>query len=282
MLDFYVYETDGEELGKFNFKDFVNLINSDNPITEKNVLVDRMALISALCSDKGYGYYLGYYVSYRKAKIMSKEENVKYIGESLKYLDPILKDVLKYKWDEDVYQDTLLYIINRENGVNNLLNSIKSKYHQIYIDKYRREEKRKKTCDIVALDNFLDFSEDRPVESIGKLCIEMSKEDDICRDEVNNLKALEILKDMLYSRFTSNKINIYFDYINNFRNKKRKGVLMGSRGIAEKYKMSRGAVISLIKNIEQYIQDIKEDFIERFEDVKYPSLDEYTLKNIIE
>lgn len=283
--DFFVYNLEGELLGKTDISSFLTFIEEkSNPIAKTCATTLSRRIRTALLGDKGYGYILGYFVSYRKVTILNIEEQKKFTDNYFKLSYNRLMAYFKStkEWDEDVFSDTLLYIYSKiaaKRGVNNIEKTFKFKYFRTLVDNGRKRAK-------AFIFNDFDIV-DSEGNSIG--FVELSSESatvdsstDNCLHQVNDLKMADLIKDAIYTSFKKRDADLYLDYIENFKNVRKIGEKSGFRGVAEKYAVSVSTAKNKVKMINEFLKAVKDEIVDRYNDAYYPDFDSLTLRHFID
>ena len=282
--NFNVYNIDGEALGEHSLESFSSLIQSDHIEENRTIVVEPSKVKNALLGDKGYGYCYGYFVAYRNVVIMDKTKQKAFTDKwfILGY-SRLRKYFLECKeWDEDVFSDTILYIydkMNEKRGVNNIEKTFKFQYFTTLTALGRAKAKQ-----FIFPDYDVAGDEDVDVSYIQQFATESATLDgveDACLHQVNDLKMADIIKDELYLEFDEKIVNMYLDYVENFRNVRDREEKKGVEGIAAKYGIGRSTVKNRFRDIKNFLKDKKKDITKRFNDEMYPNLDSMTLKHII-
>lgn len=281
---FKVYNLDGKALGEHSLESFSSLIQSDHIEENRTIVVEPSKVKNALLGDKGYGYCYGYFVAYRNVTIMNLAQQKAFTDKwfILGY-SRLRKYFLECKeWDEDVYGDVVLYIYDKmseKRGVNNIEKTFKFQYFITLAAKGRAKAK-----EFIFPDYDVADEDDTVVSYIDQFATESATLDgveDACLHQVNDLKKADIIKDELYSKFPEATVDMYLDYVENFRNTRGKDEKRGVEGIAAKYNIGRSTVKNRFREIKNYLKDNLKAINKRFNDEFYPDLDSLDLKHII-
>ena len=287
---FKVYSLDGTLVGDHTLSSFNEMLkekasnSSDHKDKMDAMVVTQARLKSALLGDKGYGYLSGYFVSHRRVKVMTKEEQKKFTDAFMTANYTRLMNMCKRgkEWDEDVFSEVILYIydkISEVRGVNNIEATVKFKYHSTLVDNGRKAAKAFIFNDKECFDKDGD-----PYSMIEILATESATQDDRagdCVKQVNEIEMTKIILDELYTNFSEDVVEMYIDYVQNFRNVRVSGASGGVSGLAVKYGLSVSTVKNKMRDIRNHWKDAIEDIMTAYHDVMYPDLDSITLKHII-
>lgn len=287
---FKVYKLDGTSLGEHTVESFQELVNSvlDHKGENDAIKLGGVRLRNALLGDKGYGYCAGYFVAHRSVHIMSLAEQKKFTDDYFKLAYTRLKRYFEQckEWDEDVYQDVVMYVyekMNEQRGINNLEQTIKFKYFRTLIDNGRASARKFIFEDPEVIDD-----EGTSISYIQQFATESATLDDIensCLRQVNDMKMADIIKDELYNQFKEGDVDMYLDYVENYRKMRgtrNSGEKKGVNGLALKYNgMCKSTIKNRIRDINKFLKDTTEKIMERYNDEQYPDIDNLTLKHII-
>ena len=283
-MRFCVYDIKGNYLGEHNIKTFTTLVRKTQSATKSNnnaITVKEDRLRNAMLGDKGYGYYLGFFVSHRPVKIMSRAEEKaftdNYINRSYTRLQNFFSAMLE--WDEDIFSDVVMYLYEQvltDRGVNRLEYTIKFKYYMMLKDAGNIKNNENKFI----IGDFYIEDEDCNDESFIETTTEsatLSHIDRSCNQEVNDIHLIEAIKDRLYSVFKEEDVDMYLDYITKYKNTKGLGI----RKMAVDYKVCVTTIVKKTRAITKYLDGNKNNIVDQASDYFYPELDDITLKNII-
>lgn len=247
----------------------------------------------------GKGTVKGYYIEFDDA--IEVDVN-KWLSENYKTIEKTVKKY--YEWDEDLFQEVFVYLIDKvnEGKVKNYEQAFYNRYRGAILDAKRRNAKNKKIAAIqgyICTANDEDYSEYEDYKT--KISIEGESfytdedgieysildtversmwdngesEQDI--EGINYTVKVYCIKQVLGEYFPQKHIKFYFDYLN-----KDKSENLVSVGLKYKvYKKDASAVIKAINNKLKEPEVI--EAIERlYEASKYYKFDDLTLKIITE
>lgn len=287
----FVYTVKGEYIGRFDYSSFCDLVqNSFDHIDNSDAIVVREAKVKkAMLGDKGYGFAYGVFVAPRKVSIMSTEEQLKFSNELLEMRYNSIRKYLKStkEWCEDTFQEVILYVydkIQEERGVNHIEDTVKYKYFKTLIDNGRKRIKAALNPFIVSDFDVVD-DDSNAVSYIQTFAMESATQDgieDACLHQVNELKLAEISKEQLYTNFKQKDVDLYLDYIENFKAVRKKGEMSGLRGAANKHNVSVSTVKNKVKAMTEFLKNKKDDILDEYFTVFYPDIDNLTLQHIID
>jgi hypothetical protein len=287
---FKVYKLDGASLGEHTVESFQELVNSglDHKEESDAIKTGGVRLRNALLGDKGYGYCAGYFVAHRNTHIMSLDEQKIFTDDYFKLAYTRLKKYFEQckEWDEDVYQDVVMYVyekMNEQRGINNLEQTIKFKYFRTLIDNGRASARKFIFEDPEVVDD-----EGTSISYIQQFATESATLDDVensCLRQVNDMKMSDIIKDELYNQFKESDVDMYLDYVENYRKlrgTRNSGEKKGVNGLALKYNgMCKSTIKNRIRDISKFLKETTEKIMERYNDEQYPDIENLTLKHII-
>lgn len=281
---FKVYNIDGKFIGNYNLDTFQDLVQSAHLEEKCTIVVEASKVKNALLGDKGYGYCYGYFVAYRDVVILNQDQQKAFTDRwfTISY-ERLKKYFLECKeWDEDVFGDVFLYIYDKvmeKRGVNNIEKTFKFQYFITLAAKGRAKAKAFifPDYDVADEDNVLVSY----IQQFASESATLDELEDACLHQVNDLKKADIIKDELYSNFDKSVVDMYLDYVENFRNLRDKDERKGVEGLSIKYRIARTTVKNKIRAIKKFLKDNNKQIMNRFEDEMYPSLDSLTLKHII-
>lgn len=266
-LQFYVYTLDGESLGEHPLSSFAVLLGKSETIIAKAV---RKCLRA---SDKGYGYYGGYFISTLPVDILSKEESIKFSEKvlSLNY-ERIKRSAYRlFGNDNDVLSATDEYIlkaIRSDRGVNNVEDTFLFKYKMNKIDKRRRYQTRtggneidcSEDCHIIAL----EWAGEVDYENAEVIDVPYSYVDDINDDLLYNC-----LIEAIVENFSKEWAVIWYHYRSEFKGVIRDDWGGGISGVARKFGITRNKADRIVKEVEAYVEEYKEEIYSIYETQKY-------------
>jgi hypothetical protein len=285
MNKFYVYNKQGEVVGIFTKSSFTDFLNQSNHKDKLNAItLSNYTLRSALLGDKGYGYCEGFFISYRKVSIMSISQQKSFTNEFFSMSYERLYNFFKQtkEWCEDTLHDVIAYVYDKMNevrGVNNLEATIKFKYFNSLIDKGRKVQKRFIFPDPEVID--IDNNKVSYIDQFAVTSATLDEATDSCLNQVNDLKMVEMIKEELYTNFKNKEVDMYLDYIENFRGKRTTDGTGGLKGASKKWNVSVSTLKNKIKQVKEFMSGKLPELLTRFTDESYPSIDNISLKNII-
>ena len=277
-----VYSLDGKFLKDMTFEDLLNLDTSN-----KNVSTKKQNISTALNGYKGYGYYAGYWISNTSVKIMTPEESMihfnDWCNDNLRQVKRRIKQINK-EWDEDVYSTTLLDLceaIISERGVNNPEGYLTYKYRTNTIDNIRAvkcdmravevDDLASKHFDILYHDDYIYYRTDEAEESLFD-----DNRVHACLEDINNMKKFEVLQIVLYEFFSEEEVKMWINY-----EVKTKGTRKTYKASMQEFGYSKDKVRKTVRAVEAKLKELQPIIFERYNELKYPTFDEMTLKNII-
>ena len=273
----YQYNLNGEFLRQTTMGDLLKLN------TKKSDSTKKMNITNALNGYKGYGYYEGFFISSSDVKIQKDDEKMIHFDKWCSInIDRIMKGLKRVhkEWSEDIFGKTVLDLceaVVSDRGVNNPEEFINYKYGANLIDDKRMKNREMRT---IKGEDF-DFTDDNGEATHTYIDTQTESFFDdgrveVCLEDVNNMKKYDVMFSVLCEYFDELTVKVYINY--ELKPKKTRKTYKASM---QEFGLTKHVVRNKVRLVQGKIEEIIPIILERYNELKYPTFDEMTLKNII-
>lgn len=286
---YHKYSLKGKHLGEFTKEELFSL-----GYTGKDVSKIKKATTGV----KGYGYYAtsvvtqndegelieveeGHFWAPKRLRIMSANRRKEHVDEWLRGTYDDLYEYVSVRegFDEDAFQDAIVDLLIKAvevRGVNDYWYYINFRIMSKTKDKQRSERRRRavEVNDFDVTDNdsgeYVSF-----IESYGE-AEEDSTFDDRCVEDSNQMLKVELLVHQLHAFFEREDIDAWLMYHTH-----NKGTRKVYTSIIDKYGWTTSKCRKVVRAVEAKAKDIALDVEDTYGILKSVSLDDYSLRDLI-